>query len=120
MDIKSLAKGLAYVGEAQGKRQTYYIFEGRKHFFVMSFSRAKRNAGNFNIVSPEAVAYVRKRFAGARGLTSQDVVKRSRRPRLIRTALEALNILYILVATGEAKVDQRRQATPQLFFNLSG
>ena len=36
------------------------------------------------------------------------------------TALEALNILYILVATGEAKVDQRRQATPQLFFNLSG
>ena len=120
MDIKSLAKGLAYVGEAQGKRQTYYIFEGRKHFFVMSFSRAKRNAGNFNIVSIEAVAYVRKRFAGARGLTSQDVVKRSKRPRLIRTALEALNILYILVATGEAKVDQRRQSTPQLFFNLSG
>ena len=120
MDIRSLAKGLTYVGEAQGKRQTYYIFEGRTHFFVMSFSRSKRNAGNFNIVSAQAVEYVRTRFAGAKGLTSQEVAKKNRRPRLFRTALEALNILYILVAMGYAKVDQRHQATPQLFFNMSG
>ncbi len=120
MDIKSLAKGLSYIGEAQGKRQTYYIFEGQKHYFVMSFSRTKRNAGNFNIVRVDAVDYVRKRFAGTQGLTSQELAKKNRRPRLFKTALEGLNILYILVAMGEAKVDQRYQSSPQLFFNVSG
>ena len=35
------------------------------------------------------------------------------------SALEALNILYVLVAVGRAKID-RRHTGKQLFFNLSG
>ena len=67
MNIRSLAKGLQYCGEAIGKRQTYFVFES--------------GAG-------------------------------------VRDALQALNILYVLVATGAAKRDDRYQDT-QLHFNIA-
>ncbi len=45
MNIRNLTTGLRYKGEVEGKRQTYYVFEGRKAFFVFSFSLSKPKAG---------------------------------------------------------------------------
>ena len=47
MNIRSLTTGLLYKGEVEGKRQRYYVFEGKSQYLVMSFSRSKVNAGNF-------------------------------------------------------------------------
>jgi hypothetical protein len=116
MNIRKLVQGLSYVGEAEGKRQTYYIFRGRDDFMVLSFSKRKPQAGNFNIVDAEAVESVRNRFRGKKGITSKDVA--ARRTRRLHDSLVALNVLYVLVALGEAKVDARR-AGPKLYFNLS-
>jgi hypothetical protein len=117
MNVKRLVQGLSYVGEADGKRQTYHVFQGAEAFFVLSFSRSKPNAGNFNVVKPDAVEYVRTRFAGSHAVTTNDVVARAKRSRHVRTSLAALNILYVLVATGDASVDTRR-AGPKLYFNF--
>jgi hypothetical protein len=114
-----LTSGLVYRGEVEAKRQTYHVFEGKKHFFVMSLSRAKRNAGNFNIVSADAVEYVATRFAGRKGVTSTGVASTSRTPRHVKTSLDALNILYVLVATERAKIDPRYKKERQLFFNVT-
>ena len=119
MNIKSLTSELRYCGEVKAKRQTYYVFEGKRHYFVMSLSRAKRHAGNFNIVSVEAVEYVARRFAGRKGVTSTGVAKATRKPRYIASSLDALNVLYILVATGRARIDTRFHDR-QLFFNVVG
>lgn len=119
MNLRSLTSGLIYRGEVEAKRQTYHVFEGKKYFFVMSLSRSKRNAGNFNIVSTAAAEYVATRFAGRKGVTSNAVASASRKPRYVRTSLDALNILYVLVATERAKIDTRFKEK-QLYFNVMG
>lgn len=117
MNVRSLVQGLSYRGRADGKRQTYYVFEGDELFLVLSFSKTKPKAGNFNVVQTDAVEYVYDRFAGAKAVTSRDVAQRSRRSRHVPTTLAALNVLYVLVATGRARIDSRR-ADRRLFFNV--
>ena len=117
MNIRSLSAGLSFRGKVQGRRQTYYVFEGRKSFFVFSFSRSKPKAGYFNMVSDDALKYARRLTRGHQGVTAQSLFKRSRTKKHVGSALEALNILYVMVAIGEAKFD-RRHKTGQLFFNV--
>ena len=118
MDIRRLSAGLSFRGKVEGQRQTYFVFEGRKSFFVFSFSRSKPKAGYFNEVAFEAVKHAHRLIGGKRGVTAQSLYKRSRKPKYVGSALEALNILYVLVATGRATIDRRRK-TNQLFFNVS-
>jgi hypothetical protein len=117
MNTKSLMQGLSYVGKTDGKRQTYYVFQGKDGFLVLSFSKTKPHAGNFNIVESEAVEYVRSRFAGAKAVTVNDVVAKGTRTRHVPSPLAALNILYVLAAMGDLSVDARR-AGPKLYFNF--
>lgn len=112
-------QGLSYSGEAEGKRQNYYVFKGSEFFLVLSFSHSKQGAGNFNVVESDAVDYVYERFAGAKGVTTNEVVERGRRSRHIPNTLAALNIMYVLAATGCASIDTRRVG-PKLFFNIKG
>lgn len=117
MNIRSLAEGLRYCGEAMGKRQTYYVFESRAGYVVMSASRTKRASGYFNLVSRKAVERVRRSYAGRQDVTAKQLAARSRGAG-VRDALQALNILYVLVATGAAKRDDRYQDM-QLHFNVA-
>ena len=117
VNVRRLAAGLDFRGKVEGQRQTYYVFEGEKFFFICSFSRTKPKAGYFNLVDLDAVRYAERIAGGKRGVTAQDMHKRSRNPRHIGSALEALNILYVLVATDRAEIDRRRKGK-QLFFNV--
>ncbi len=116
MNIRSLTSGLLFRGEVPAMRQTYYVFEGKKYYFVLSFSRAKSNAGNFNIIDVEAVQYVLKLFAGKKGITSKQVVKASRKPQYVTKNFDALNVLYVLVAIRKATIDRRFRGR-ELYFN---
>lgn len=117
MNIKSLAKGLQYRGQARGKRQTYYVFESGKGYVVMSASRTKRASGYFNLVSRAAVDRIRRSYAGKQDVTAKALAARSRGAG-VRDALQALNVLYVLVATGSAKRDDRYQDA-KLHFNIA-
>lgn len=118
MKAKELLAELTYVGQAEGLRQTYDVFQGKRNFIVVSFSRSKRRSGNFNIVDSGAVQDARQSFAGQRGVTSKALKKRlQRKGRAIET-LEALNILYVLVAMKEARID-RRHSQRELFFDIT-
>lgn len=117
MNIKSLAKGLTYCGETSGKRQTYYVFESAGGYVVMSASRTKRASGYFNLVSREAVKRIRRAYAGRHDVTAKQLAARSRAAG-VRDALQALNILYVLAATGAAKRDDRYQ-DQRLHFNIA-
>ena len=116
--LRRLTAGLEFRGKVEGQRQTYYVFEGERFFFICSFSRSKPKAGYFNIVDLDAVRYAERLVGGKRGVTAQDLHRRSRNPRHIGSALEALNILYVLVAMGRARIDRRRKGK-QLFFNIN-
>jgi hypothetical protein len=117
LKISGLTKGLEYHGTVEGKRQTYYVFSSAREYLVMSLSARKRDAGNFNMVRKASVAHVLKRLRGRQGATARLVFERTRTRRLVPTRFSALNILYILVALGHAKIDTRHK-TPELFFNV--
>lgn len=117
MNVQSLTKGLKYKGEAEGKRQTYYIFEGSGYFSVISFKKDNPTSGNFNVVDSEAVQYVQRKFAGLSGMTAQDVFNDSSKTRHFVRDLDALNALYVLVGLKRAKVDKRFKSK-SLYFNV--
>ena len=117
MNIRSLARGMKYCGIARGKRQTYFVFESGIGYVVMSASRSKRASGYFNLVRRSAVEAIRKRYAGKKDVTAKQLATRSRGAG-VRDALQALNILYVLVATGAAKRDDRHSDT-RLHFNIA-
>jgi len=117
LNVKSLTTGLTFHGEVHGKRQHYYVLSSARQYFVMSISNSKRDAGNFNLVGKAAVDRLYRRLRGRRGLTARLVYSRSRNRRLVRSHLGALNMLYVLVATGRASIDQRHTSR-ELFFNV--
>jgi len=116
LSVQSLTTGLEYHGEVEGKRQRYFVLSSARQYFVMSLSRSKRDSGNFNLVGKAAVERLYRRLRGKRGLTARLVYERSRRG--VPSALTALNMLYVLVATGRATIDRRRAAARELFFNV--
>lgn len=115
--ITSIEEGLSYCGEVTGVRQTYYVFEARDYFFVLSFSRAKAGSGNFNVVSKKAVHYVHDKFAGCTDVTANDVVSKANRTKHAPNSLAALNILYVMVALGFAELEGAGEHQ-QLFFSV--
>jgi hypothetical protein len=117
LSIKNITRGLEFHGEVQGKRQHYYVLSSVRQYFVMSVSPSKRNAGNFNLVSRSAVDRLYRRLRGQQGLTAKVVFNRSRNRRLVPSHLAALNMLYVLVATGRASIDGRHRSR-EIFFNV--
>lgn len=119
MDIRKLQKGLKYRGRVAAVRQTYHVFEAQDYFFVLSFalSVARRGSGYFNVVDLAAVNYVQKRLGGRSGLTAKAVFLSARRTKHVSSSLAALNILYVLVALGQA-VLLRVGTHRQLFFSI--
>jgi hypothetical protein len=95
------------------------VFEASDYFFVLSFSlsKARRGSGYFNVVSRAAVSYVHGHFSGKTRVTAKDAFSVARRTKHIPTTLMALNILYVLVALGEARI-LRTGEHRQLFFAL--
>lgn len=117
LNVKSLTTGLEYHGQVDGKRQHYYVLSSPRQYFVMSLSRSKRSSGNFNLVSKTAVDRLFKRLRGQQGVTAKLVFARSRKPREIPSHLTALNMLYVMVATGRAVIDERHKSR-EIFFNV--
>jgi hypothetical protein len=93
------------------------VLSSSKQYFVMSVSLRKPGAGNFNLVPRASVDRLYRRIRGRQGLTAKQVYTRSRDRRLVPSALAALNMLYILVATGLASIDGRHKSR-ELFFNV--
>lgn len=115
--VKQLTAGLQFHGEVDGKRQHYYVLSSPRQYFVMSFALSKRAAGYFNLVSKSDVDNLYHRLRGQQGVTAPTVSRRSRSRRLANSSLAVLNVLYVLVATGRARIDKRR-TSPALFFNV--
>jgi hypothetical protein len=118
LNVKSLTTGLEFHGEVKGKRQRYFVLSSARQYFVMSVSINKRDAGNFNIVGKTAVDQLYRRFRGKQGVTAKIAFTRSKKRRQVPSGLAALNMLYVLVATGRASIDKRRLTSRELFFNV--
>lgn len=117
MNPKKVLSNLTFIGEVVSKRQTYYVYENAKEYVLMTVNRSKENSFNFNLVSKEAAAYIKSAFGGRQKISTSDIAKESKKPVFIKSAFDALNILYALCAVGEAKIDHRYKGQ-KLYFNI--
>lgn len=119
MNIKQLQQGLDYCGRVEAVRQTYHVFQAKGAYLVLSFARAKdrKGSGYFNLIDSAAVDYVQERMGGHSGVTAKDVVQAGRRTKHITGRLQALNILYVMVALNQAAI-QKAGENRQLFFSV--
>ena len=119
MNIKQLQQGLDYCGRVEAVRQTYHVFQAKDSYLVLSFARAKdrKGSGYFNLIDSAAVEYVQDRMGGHSGVTAKDVLHAARRTKHITGRLQALNILYVMVALNQAAI-QKAGEHRQLFFSV--
>lgn len=119
MNIKQLQQGLDYCGRVEAVRQTYHVFQAKSSYLVLSFARARdrKGSGYFNFIDAAAVEYVQGRMGGHSGVTAKDVVQAGRRTKHITGRLQALNILYVMVARETASI-QKAGEHRQLFFSV--
>lgn len=112
MRIHDAFKNLKFVGQAAGDKKDYYVFEGGKGYLVVAPRR--KNTFNANGVEREAVEVVSRRFHRKK-VTSGRVRSESRRPDLFKDNLAALNVLYAMVAIGQARKLRERDGRSMVF-----
>ena len=110
--IRSLLQGLPFVGQAEGERLTYYVFEGNGTYLVVSPN--SRGGLNMNVVDRETPEVVSRRFSGQR-VTGRMLAQKGRRPDLFGDNFSPLNALYTMVALGRAKKLKQRLGKSMVF-----
>jgi hypothetical protein len=111
MRIPDLLLNLEFVGRAEGDKRTYYVFQGREQYLVVS---ANREGFNVNIVRNEAPEIILRKFGGRR-VTNKLLGKNVRRPDLFGESFQRLNSLYVMVALGKAKKLKEREGKAMVF-----
>lgn len=112
MKITDLFKDLQYVGQAEGDRNIYYVFEGSHHFLVVAPS--SRGYYNVNVVPQKAPEAISRTFKAKR-VTVKLVQGRARPSGLFVTPFAALNALYVMVAQRRARKLKKHQGKAMLF-----
>jgi hypothetical protein len=112
MKMRDLFQAVRYVGQAEGDRKTYHVFESEGGYLVV----APNSSGGFNmsIVDREAPDAVISGFRGKR-LTAGRLKQSSRRPDLFGKPFAALQALYVMVALGRARKLKRREGKAMVF-----
>jgi len=111
--LPALFREANLVGEVAGERRTYSVFEAPKFYILVTQSGPL--AGNFNLVARGVVDRVRGRFGGRKDLTSGELLKSAR---YVRDRFDALRILYVLEALGQASRRKARPPARGFLFNL--
>lgn len=112
MRIPSLLQKLPFVGQAEGERLTYYVFEGNRAYLVVSPNA--RGGLNMNVVDREAPEVISHQFGGQR-VTGKKLVQKGRRPDLFGDNFSRLNALYTMVALGRARKLKKREGRAMVF-----
>jgi len=112
MKIQKLLQKLPFVGQAEGERLTYYVFEGNRAYLVVSPN--SRGGLNLNVVDTEAPMVISHHFGGQR-VTGQMLAKKGLRPDLFGDSFSRLNALYVMVALGRARKLKQRLGRAMVF-----
>src|SRR5260370_15528711 len=83
MRISSALQGLRLIGQAEGDRRTYYVYQGDGPFIVASPN--DRGGLNVNVVESEAPDVVGRRFKGQR-VTGSTLMNEGRRTDLFKAS----------------------------------
>ena len=112
MRIPTLLNRLPFVGQAEGDRRTYYVFEGNGAYLVVSPN--KGGGLTLSVVDQETPGVISRRFSGQR-VTGRMLTEKGRRPDLFGDSFSPLNALYTMVALGRARKLKQKMGRATLF-----
>ena len=112
MGVKTLFNGAKFVGQAEGDRRKYYIFEAASGYLVAAPQAP--HSYSVTVIQREAPEVVSSKFRGAE-ITVSTLEAKGHRPDLFHGYLDRLNALYVMVALGKARKLKKRLGKAMVF-----
>jgi hypothetical protein len=112
MAIKHLFSGARCIGQAEGDRRSYYVFQGESGYLVAT----PQSARNYSVtlVQNEAPEVITRKFKGKQ-VTVNTLKSQGRRADLFGQYFDRLNALYVMVALGRARKLKKKLGKAMLF-----
>ncbi len=112
MTVKHLFSGARFIGEAEGERRTYYVFQGESGYLVAT-PQSPRNY-SVTLVQNEVPEVISRKFKGK--LVTVSMLKSKRgRSGMFQDYFDRLNALYVMVALGRARKLKKKLGKAMLF-----
>ena len=105
MTVKHLFSGARFIGEAEGERRTYYVFQGESGYLVAT-PQSPRNY-SVTLVQNEVPEVISRKFKGKQVTVSMLKSKRNQSG-MFRDYFDRLNALYVMVALGTREETQEK------------
>jgi hypothetical protein len=103
MTVKNLFSGARFIGQAEGERRTYYVFQGESGYLVAT-PRSPRNY-SVTLVQNEVPDVISRKFKGKQ-VTVSMLKSKGTRAGLFRDYFDRLNALYVM---GRVRTSEKTQ-----------
>jgi hypothetical protein len=112
MGVKNLFSGARFIGQAEGERRSYYVFQGESGYLVAT----PQSARNYSVtlVQNEVPDVISRKFKGKQ-VTVNTLKSKGSRAGLFRDYFDRLNALYVMVALGRARKLKKKLGKAMLF-----
>ncbi len=112
MAVKNLFSGARFIGQAEGERRSYYVFQGDSGYLVAT-PQSPRNY-SVTLVENEAPDVISRKFKGKQ-VTVSTLKSQGHRADLFGQYFDRLNALYVMVALGRARKLKKKLGKAMLF-----
>ena len=112
MGVKNLFADAKFIGQAEGDRRSYYVFQTANSYLVAAPQAA--NSYSLTVIQPDAPDVISRKFKGAQ-ITVSSLKSQAHRPDLFGEYFDRLNALYVMVAMGKAKKLKKRLGKAMVF-----
>ena len=112
MGVRTLFNGARFVGQAEGDRRKYYVFEAASGYLVAAPQAP--HSYSVSVIQREAPEVISNKFRGAQ-ITVSTLKAKGHRPDLFDRYFDRLNALYVMVAIGKARKLKKRLGKAMVF-----
>jgi hypothetical protein len=112
MTVKNLFSGAKFIGQAEGERRSYYVFQADNGYLVAT-PQSTRNY-SVTVVQSEVPEVISRKYKGKQ-VTVSTLKSMGSGTGLFRDYFDRLNALYVMVALGRAKKLKKKLGRAMLF-----
>ncbi|PYY17295.1 MAG: hypothetical protein DMG60_12135 [Acidobacteria bacterium] len=112
MGAKNLFNDAKFVGQAEGDKRSYYVYQTPNSYLVATAQR--RNNYSVTAIQLDSPDVIGRKFKG-KEITVNSLKSSAHRPDLFKEYFDRLNALYVMVALGKARKLKKREGRAMVF-----
>jgi len=112
MGAKNLFTNAKFVGQAEGDKRSYYVYQTANSYLVAAAQG--RNSYSVTVIQLDSPEVIERRFKG-KEMTVNRLKSGAHRPDLFKEYFDRLNALYVMVALGKARKLKKREGRAMVF-----